>query len=73
MNATLFGAISLGFSRTKRTGNYTECGSVQPFGVALGRFGQPIQAAMAILFLPCDEASFITGANLVMDSRLQRE
>jgi NAD(P)-dependent dehydrogenase (short-subunit alcohol dehydrogenase family) len=33
----------------------------------IGRFGQPIEVAHAILFLASDEASFITGANLAVD------
>lgn len=33
----------------------------------IGRFGQPIEVATAILFLASDEASFITGANLAVD------
>ena len=33
----------------------------------IGRFGQPIEVAQAILFLASDEASFITGANLAVD------
>lgn len=33
----------------------------------IGRFGQPIEVANAILFLASDEASFITGANLAVD------
>jgi NAD(P)-dependent dehydrogenase (short-subunit alcohol dehydrogenase family) len=33
----------------------------------IGRFGQPIEVARAILFLASDEASFITGANLAID------
>lgn len=33
----------------------------------IGRFGQPVEVAAAILFLASDEASFITGANLAVD------
>lgn len=33
----------------------------------MGRFGQPAEVAVAILFLASDEASFITGANLAVD------
>jgi NAD(P)-dependent dehydrogenase (short-subunit alcohol dehydrogenase family) len=33
----------------------------------IGRFGQPIEVARAILFLASDEASFITGASLAVD------
>jgi len=33
----------------------------------LGRVGQPREVAYAILFLACDEASFITGTHLMVD------
>ena len=33
----------------------------------IGRFAQPIEIARAILFLASDEASFVTGACLVID------
>jgi meso-butanediol dehydrogenase/(S,S)-butanediol dehydrogenase/diacetyl reductase len=35
--------------------------------IPLGRFGQPEEIAAAIAFLSADEASFITGANLLVD------
>ena len=31
------------------------------------RFAEPVEIAQGILFLACDEASFITGAELVID------
>jgi len=37
---------------------------------ALGRIGQPQEAAAAILFLASEDASFVTGAALVVDGGL---
>ena len=35
--------------------------------IPVGRFGQPHEIAAAIAFLAADEASFVTGANLLAD------
>ena len=35
--------------------------------VPLGRYGQPVDVANAVLFLASDEAAYITGAEIVVD------
>jgi meso-butanediol dehydrogenase/(S,S)-butanediol dehydrogenase/diacetyl reductase len=34
----------------------------------LGRWAEPREVAFAILFLACDESSFVTGATLMVDA-----
>jgi meso-butanediol dehydrogenase/(S,S)-butanediol dehydrogenase/diacetyl reductase len=34
----------------------------------LGRFAEPREVAYPILFLACDESSFVTGATLMVDA-----
>lgn len=36
-------------------------------GIPLGRFGQPEDVASCVVFLASDEASYVTGANLMVD------
>lgn len=43
---------------------------IKPGGIPIGRFGRPVEQAAAALFLASDEASFITGADLVCDGGL---
>lgn len=43
---------------------------IKPGGIPIGRFGQPAEQAAAALFLASDEASFVTGADLVCDGGL---
>lgn len=35
--------------------------------IPVGRMGQPSDAAAAIAFLACDDASYVTGAEYVVD------
>ena len=64
-------AVSPGFTVTPSTAWLVESGP-QPFRdniarIPLGRVGQPEDVVNAALFLASDEASWITGANLVVD------
>ena len=43
---------------------------IKPGGIPIGRFGRPMEQAAAALFLASDEASFVTGADLVCDGGL---
>jgi NAD(P)-dependent dehydrogenase (short-subunit alcohol dehydrogenase family) len=43
---------------------------IKPGGIPIGRFGRPAEQAAAALFLASDEASFVTGADLVCDGGL---
>jgi meso-butanediol dehydrogenase/(S,S)-butanediol dehydrogenase/diacetyl reductase len=64
-------AVSPGFTVTPSTAWLVDSGP-QPFKdniarIPLGRVGQPEDIVNAALFLASDEASWITGANLVVD------
>ncbi len=38
-----------------------------PVSYPLGRRGEPEEVAKAMLFLACDDSSFITGKNMIID------
>jgi NAD(P)-dependent dehydrogenase (short-subunit alcohol dehydrogenase family) len=40
---------------------------VSPTTIPLGRIGDPKEVASAILFMACDESSYVTGQTLVVD------
>ncbi len=53
---------------SKQTGNsFAETRKIREAEQALGRWAQPREVAAAISFLASDEASFITGADLLVD------
>ena len=63
-------AVCPGFTHTEMTRGTWENPEMYDRIVALhpiGRFAQPIEIARAVLFLASDEASFVTGACLVID------
>ncbi|MFE4255288.1 SDR family oxidoreductase [Streptomyces sp. NPDC056910] len=42
-------------------------GQVAATGIPLGRIGAAEEIATAVAFLPCDDASYVTGAHLAVD------
>ena len=50
-----------------RLGAVKQAAAHPPLGAPLGRLGEPEEVAAVALFLASDEASFITGANLMVD------
>ncbi|CAG2110188.1 unnamed protein product [Medioppia subpectinata] len=55
--------LTLGFTKEQSVARYSEMGGKYP----VGRVGEPIDVANAVLFLASDEASFVTGINFVSD------
>jgi NAD(P)-dependent dehydrogenase (short-subunit alcohol dehydrogenase family) len=51
---------------TMTTGNPTAAAAFES-AIPLGRFGKPDEVAAAVAFLAADEASFVNGANLLVD------
>jgi len=39
-------------------------------GISLGRFGTPREIAALVRFLVCEDASFITGSDVLVDGGL---
>ncbi|CAG2110190.1 unnamed protein product [Medioppia subpectinata] len=54
---------TLGLTTEQSVARYSEIGGKYP----VGRVGEPIDVANAVLFLASDEASFVTGINFVSD------
>ena len=52
---------------TRDSWSDTESKRRTELGVPLGRYGQPVDVANAVLFLASDEAAYITGAEIVVD------
>ncbi len=55
-------AVAPGFIRTRLTDAITEDAKKKFYEkILLGRIGEPIEIARAILFLSCDDSSYVTG------------
>jgi len=70
VNAVSPGAVDTDLLRTARfAGLSDQDDQVTALGLTLplGRIGQPMDIAQAVLFLASDESSWITGTNLVVD------
>lgn len=61
-------AVAPGFIETDMTAQLSEavCDAARA-GIALGRFGEPVDVARAVAFLAGDDASYITGQVLAVD------
>ena len=63
LTATEFKVVNVEFNRQMREQRWKQVADKTP----LGRVGYPLEIAKAVAFLASTEASFITGANLVVD------
>ena len=66
-----------GFTRTRltqdsidRNADPAEAAAAMIRGVALGRIGEPHELAAVIAFLASDDASYVSGASLLVDGGL---
>ena len=63
-------AVCPGATRTRMLANWFQDPKVEQFILSrhpIGRIAEPEEIARAVLFLASDDASFITGAHLVVD------
>jgi NAD(P)-dependent dehydrogenase (short-subunit alcohol dehydrogenase family) len=63
-------AVSPGWVKAVTTAGSGAAESWEEGASLLGRMGRPEEIARVVLFLACDEASFVTGATLVVDGGL---
>jgi cyclopentanol dehydrogenase len=68
VNSVHPGFVDTPMARPGLLGN--ESGKARMEATPLGRFGQPIDIAMGCLYLASDEASWVTGSELVIDGGL---
>ena len=69
--------VAPGFVRTRlveesidRAGDRAAAEEAMVAGVALGRIGDPLEIARVVRFLASDEASYVTGASILVDGGL---